>query len=217
MNNSIFSSKSQQSTSPYHTVTAMDSNTQQSMKYNAWVLAQTLKGQTRSNSWSDSLDDFRINDVSRSVLGDSNRVFYDNLKKAYADLLYCFDLLPQRAQVLKFLSTPPAPYGNGVEFSTECQSCKRTTRGAACLHCKKYLLSCSICQLPVRGASNACLACGHGGHTVFVLYLKTIIVKLKAFNSISQLHLLEWFRKYEICPTCGCRCLDSNANLFFLE
>lgn len=156
----------QQSTSPYHTVTAMDSNAQQTMKYNAWMLAQSLKGQTRSNSWSDSLDDFRVNDVSRSVLGDTHRVFYDNLKKAYADLLYCYNLLPQRAHMLKFLSFPPAPYGNGVEFITECQNCRRTTRGAACMHCRKYLLSCSICQLPVRGASNACLACGHGGHTV---------------------------------------------------
>jgi WD repeat-containing protein 59 len=195
----------------------MDTNAQQTMKYNAWILAQSLKGQTRSNSWSDSLDEFRINEVNRSLLGDSNRFFYDSLKKAYADILYCYNLLPQRAQVLKFLSIPPAPFGNGVEFITECQICRRTNRGAACLHCKKYLLNCSICQLPVRGASNACLSCGHGGHTVSSINFIKNIQFHNVFSQHQQLHLLEWFRKYEICPTCGCRCLDSNANLFFLN
>lgn len=136
------------------------------MKYNAWLLSQHLKGQTRSNSWSDSLDDYRINEVNRSLLGDSNRNLYDNLKKSYADILYCYGLLSQRAQVLKYLSVPPAPVCNGVEFVTECQTCRKTTRGPSCLHCKKHLFSCSLCQLPVRGAANACLSCGHGGHTV---------------------------------------------------
>lgn len=195
----------------------MDSNLQQTMKHSAWLLAQNLKGQTRSNSWSDSLDEFRVNEVNRSLLGDSNKFFYDNLKKAYADILYCYNLLPQRAHVLKFLYIPPAPFGNGVEFSTECQLCHRTNRGAYCLNCKKYLLNCSICLLPVRGASNACLSCGHGGHTV------SFKIKYRLFTStlniclFPQLHLLEWFRKFEVCPTCGCHCLDSNSNLFFLN
>jgi WD repeat-containing protein 59 len=149
-------------------VTAIDTNSQAAMKYNAWLLSQHLKGQTRSNSWSDdfSFDDYRTSDVNRSLLGESNRFFYDNLKKSYAELLYCYELLPQRAQVLKYLSIPPAPFNNGVEFVTECQTCRKTTRGPSCLHCKKYLLYCSLCQLPVRGAANACLACGHAGHTV---------------------------------------------------
>ena len=141
-------------------------NSQAAMKYNAWLLSQHLKGQTRSNSWSDSLDDYRINEVNRSLLGDTNRNFYDTLKKSYADILYCYGLLSHRAQVLKYLSVPPTPICSGVEFVTECQICRKTTRGPACLHCKKYLLTCSLCQLPVRGAANACLACAHGGHTV---------------------------------------------------
>lgn len=136
------------------------------MKHSAWMMAQHLKGQTRSNSWSDSLDDYRINEINRSLLGDTNRVFYDCLKKSYADILYCYGLLPQRAEVLKYLSFPPAPPSNGVEFVTECHVCKKTTRGPSCTHCKKYLLHCSICTLPVRGCANACLSCGHGGHTV---------------------------------------------------
>jgi hypothetical protein len=102
-------------------VTAIDTNSQAAMKYNAWLLSQHLKGQTRSNSWSDdfSFDDYRTSDVNRSLLGESNRFFYDNLKKSYAELLYCYELLPQRAQVLKYLSIPPAPFNNGVEFVSD--------------------------------------------------------------------------------------------------
>lgn len=160
--NSVYA---QQQSSPYHTVNTLDTNLA-TMKHNAWMLAQHFKGQTRSNSWSDSLDDYRVNEVSRSLLGETNRSFYDTLKKCYAEILYCYGLLPKRAQVLKYLSVPPSPVCNGVEFVTECSTCRKTTRGPACLHCKKYLLYCSLCQLPVRGAANACLSCGHGGHTV---------------------------------------------------
>ena len=149
------------------------------MKYNAWMLAQHFKGQTRSNSWSDSLDDYRMNEVNRSLLGDFHRNFYDTLKKSYADILYCYGLLSERAQVLKYLSVAPPPHCNGVEFVTECQSCRKTTRGPSCTHCKKYLLYCSLCQLPVRGAANACLSCGHGGHTVRVFGFKFLEKVLK--------------------------------------
>lgn len=128
----------------------MDVNSQSSIKYNAWILAQHLKGQTRSNSWSDSLDDFRINEINRSILGESNRNFYDTLKKCYADILYCFNLLPARAQVMKFVSIP-VNHPSTVEYTTECGQCKKTSRSPSCLHCKKFLLYCAFCQLPIKG------------------------------------------------------------------
>jgi hypothetical protein len=167
----------------------MDMNTQATMKYNAWVLAQTLKGQTRSNSWSDSLDDFRINEISRSILGDSNRTFYDALKRSYGDILYSFNLLSARAQILKFLSTPP-PQSSTVEFVAECTQCKRITKGPFCVHCKKFLINCGFCTLPIRGSSNSCLGCGHSFHTY---------------------HVLEWFNKHDKCPVplCGCYCTEN--------
>jgi hypothetical protein len=140
----------QQTASPYHTVTAMDANLQFSIKHNAWALAQHLKGQTRSNSWSDSLDDFRINEVNRSVLGESNRIFYDNLKKLYAELLYSFNLLPTRAEMLKFVSVPPI-ISSTVEFAAECSKCKKTSKEPSCPGCKKIMLRCAFCQLPIRG------------------------------------------------------------------
>ena len=144
--------------------------TQTTLKYNAWILAQTLKGQTRSNSWSDSLDDHRINEINRSILGDSNRSFYDCLKRAYADILYCFKLLPSRAQVLKFISTP-MPHSSTVEFMAECSQCRKTVKGAFCAHCKKFLMHCAFCTLPIRGSANSCLGCAHSFHTVSLLLL----------------------------------------------
>lgn len=45
----------------------------------------------------------------------------------------------------------------------------------------------SFC-LFVTGASNFCVACGHGGHTY---------------------HLMTWFESMDVCPSgCGCRCLE---------
>lgn len=141
----------------------------------------------RSNSWSDSLDDYRlgirwrflqsigiilthfcfseISDINRSLLGDSQRTLYDVFKKSYAEMLYCWGLLVQRAKVLKYLSSAASLQIRGVEFVTECTRCKRTTLGPSCQNCKKPLLTCTLCRLPVRGAANACLNCGHGGHT----------------------------------------------------
>lgn len=40
----------------------------------------------------------------------------------------------------------------------------------------------------ILGASNFCVACGHGGHTY---------------------HLMSWFESMDVCPSgCGCRCLE---------
>uniref|UniRef100_A0A182SMP7 WDR59/RTC1-like RING zinc finger domain-containing protein n=1 Tax=Anopheles maculatus TaxID=74869 RepID=A0A182SMP7_9DIPT len=160
----------QPSGSPYHTILPVDPSSNQ-----GWILAQQLK-HLRSNSWSDSLDDIRLGGPSSSavvgfggdignkcLLGDSNRYLYDNFKRSYAEMLYRWGLLVQRAKVLKYLSnyvdTPRC-----VEFVTECLNCCRV--GApACASCKKPVLYCSLCRLPVRGAANACLHCGHGGHT----------------------------------------------------
>lgn len=177
--------------SPYHTILPIDT-TQSSMKHNAFHLAQQLK-QMRSNSWSDSLDDFRLglNEINRSLLGgDLQKNLHDTFKKCYADILYSWGLLNQRALVLKYLSTPP-PSTGGVEFITECKRCKRSTRGPCCSNCKKPLLTCTLCRLPVRGAAICCLLCSHGGHTE---------------------HLKKWFDKYDVCAYgCGCKCVQQST------
>lgn len=160
---------------------------------NVWNLAQQLK-HLRSNSWSDSLDDCRIagiGDINRSLLGDSNRYLYDNFKRAYAEMLYRWGLLVTRTKILKYLSSYVDP-PRCVEFVTECPLCCRIG-SPACSTCKKPVLYCTLCRLPVRGAANACLHCGHGGHTE---------------------HMRIWFDKYDECATgCGCHCLQKSSAL----
>ncbi|XP_058820049.1 GATOR complex protein Wdr59 isoform X1 [Topomyia yanbarensis] len=175
--------------SPYHTILPVDSTNSNAV----WSLAQQLK-HLRSNSWSDSLDDCRIaglGDINRSLLGDSNRYLYDNFKRSYAEMLYRWGLLVTRTKVLKYLShyvDPP----RCVEFVTECLHCCRVG-SPACATCRKLVLYCTLCRLPVRGAANACLNCGHGGHTE---------------------HMRIWFEKYDECATgCGCHCLQKSSAL----
>lgn len=73
------------------------------------------------------------------------------------------------------------------EFGVYCSHCRSEVRGTQCAICKGFTFQCAICHVAVRGSSNFCLTCGHGGHTS---------------------HMMEWFRTQEVCPTgCGCHCL----------
>lgn len=74
-----------------------------------------------------------------------------------------------------------------AEFGVYCCHCRNQVRGTQCAVCKRLTFQCAICHVAVRGSSNFCLSCGHGGHTS---------------------HMMEWFRSQEVCPTgCGCHCL----------
>lgn len=70
----------------------------------------------------------------------------------------------QRAKVLKYVSSSNEIYRD-VEFVTECETCSKVSHAPVCKDCHKPLLNCSLCRLPVKGLANACLNCGHGGHT----------------------------------------------------
>lgn len=100
----------------------------------------------------------------RTLLGDSQRHLYDSYKRAYAEMLYRWNLLSPRAKVLKYISVPAEAYRD-VEFVAECSSCMKVTRAPVCKECHSALLKCSLCRLPVKGLANACLSCGHGGHS----------------------------------------------------
>ncbi|XP_006860369.1 PREDICTED: WD repeat-containing protein 59 [Chrysochloris asiatica] len=77
--------------------------------------------------------------------------------------------------------------GWNIEFGVYCSHCRSEVRGTQCAICKGFTFQCAICHVAVRGSSNFCLTCGHGGHTS---------------------HMMEWFRTQEVCPTgCGCHCL----------
>ncbi|KAK4303934.1 hypothetical protein Pmani_024108 [Petrolisthes manimaculis] len=118
---------------------------------------------------------------------------FDDLKKSYADILYRWGLLEQHAMVVKYIHIPPPPH-KGVEFQTECIHCGQSTKGPQCLYCRRFSFNCSICHVAVKGASNFCVVCGHGGHAY---------------------HVLEWFRHHTKCPTgCGCDCIEEMDQLF---
>ncbi|XP_046339697.1 GATOR complex protein WDR59-like isoform X11 [Haliotis rufescens] len=163
----------------------------------------------RSNSWSDSCDDYRILDEpdpaekaaqweqeqhenNCKMLDPAIWSQYDLYKKAYSNLLYKWGLHNQAAHILKFISTSPPPH-KGIEFSVRCTVCHREARGPQCTSCKHLVLECAICHTGVRGAANFCITCTHGGHTE---------------------HMAEWFRTELVCPTgCGCECLKAPTML----
>ncbi|XP_050688408.1 GATOR complex protein WDR59-like isoform X5 [Eriocheir sinensis] len=118
---------------------------------------------------------------------------FDEMKRAYANLLYRWGLLEQHAMVLKYIQMQPSVH-KGVDFQIECVHCGQATKGPQCLYCRRFSFNCSICHVAVKGASNFCVVCGHGGHAY---------------------HILDWFRVHPKCPTgCGCDCLQEMEHLF---
>ncbi|XP_044008732.1 GATOR complex protein WDR59 isoform X2 [Aphidius gifuensis] len=177
--------------SPYHTIHPANTTTE------GWNF-QNIK-HNRSNSWSESLDDLKLNNDSYDngkrikLLDDKNAQLYDSYKKAYAEVLHRWRLLDARAQVLKHVSSLPTETPKEVEFQSECQICIKTSKGPQCSSCKRFAFQCVICHISVRGPSNFCTACGHGGHTK---------------------HLATWFSTETVCPTgCGCCCLRESNSL----
>ncbi|MBN3316641.1 WDR59 protein, partial [Atractosteus spatula] len=125
-------------------------------------------------------------DKNKRLLDPANVLQFDDFKKCYGEILYRWGLREKRAEVLKFTSCPPEPH-KGIEFGVYCCHCRSEVRGTQCAVCKRLTFQCAICHVAVRGSSNFCLSCGHGGHTS---------------------HMMEWFRTQEVCPTgCGCHCL----------
>lgn len=83
-----------------------------------------------------------------------------------------------RAKILKYLSANTEIHRD-VEYVTECTSCARVTKAPLCKECRKPLLKCVLCRLPVKGLANACLNCGHGGHTVHMKIWFSVRTTLK--------------------------------------
>uniref|UniRef100_A0ACB8EAW0 GATOR complex protein wdr59 n=1 Tax=Sphaerodactylus townsendi TaxID=933632 RepID=A0ACB8EAW0_9SAUR len=170
----------------------------------SWNLAG--KEMEHALAWGESSpDDFRFgnlaytdhrdrekdqHDRNKRLLDPANMQQFDDFKKCYGEILYRWGLREKRAEVLKFVSCPPEPH-KGIEFGVYCSHCHSEVRGIQCAACKGFSFQCAICHVAVRGSSNFCLTCGHGGHTS---------------------HMMEWFRTQEVCPTgCGCHCLLENT------
>ncbi|XP_064243145.1 GATOR2 complex protein WDR59 isoform X2 [Passer domesticus] len=166
-----------------------------------WNIANKDTEQTSTPWCESSPDDFRYGNLTypdprerekdqheknKRLLDPANTQQFDDFKKCYGEILYRWGLREKRAEVLKFVSCPPDPH-KGIEFGVYCSHCRSEVRGTQCAICKGFTFQCAICHVAVRGSSNFCLTCGHGGHTS---------------------HMMEWFRTQEVCPTgCGCHCL----------
>ncbi|OQR87302.1 hypothetical protein ACHHYP_09134 [Achlya hypogyna] len=118
-----------------------------------------------------------------AALKDRDR--YDEYRRAYGDVLYHYGALNTRCEMLKHLSTTPAPH-EGLTLALYCHACGHPTSELYCAQCKDFSIKCSVCELVVRGESMFCMLCGHGGH---------------------RAHLATWFATENACPTgCGCWC-----------
>uniref|UniRef100_A0A8C6KRV4 WD repeat domain 59 n=1 Tax=Nothobranchius furzeri TaxID=105023 RepID=A0A8C6KRV4_NOTFU len=127
-----------------------------------------------------------LHDMNKRLLDPANTLQFDDFKKCYGEILYRWGLRDKRADVLKFTSSPPEAH-KGIEFGVYCCHCRSQARGTQCAVCKRLTFQCAICHVAVRGSSNFCLSCGHGGHTS---------------------HMMDWFWRQEECPAgCGCHCL----------
>ncbi|KAM8762694.1 GATOR2 complex protein WDR59 isoform 3-T3 [Acanthopagrus schlegelii] len=175
------------------------SSTSDSITTTTW---NTGRDSEHANPWGESSpDDYRYgnqgytdprerereqHDMNKRLLDPANMLQFDDFKKCYGEILYRWGLREKRADVLKFASCPPEPH-KGIEFGVYCCHCRSQARGTQCAVCKRLTFQCAICHVAVRGSSNFCLSCGHGGHTS---------------------HMMDWFRRQDECPAgCGCHCL----------
>ncbi|KAI1307576.1 GATOR complex protein WDR59 [Halotydeus destructor] len=122
----------------------------------------------------------------------------DKVKLIYGDLLLRWGLYAERAMVLKYVKSyrllRRETVDTTVHIKSQCVTCKHEGQDVACPWCRKVNLVCVICRVGVRGLTNYCQKCGHGGHSS---------------------HMRSWFDKFQVCPTgCGCICLSVNAHAF---
>lgn len=142
------------------------------------------------------------NSLHARILDPEKSLQNDLIKQIYAEVLYRWNLLNQRAMVLKNIgahtqhsslfdhdSSPrQSPADRLPNLINQCHKCRSSCRSVICSKCRYYSFFCSICQLPVKGTGSICTKCLHGGHVT---------------------HYDSWFRSYNFCPTgCGCRCLQ---------
>jgi hypothetical protein len=119
----------------------------------------------------------------------------DAARLGYADMLYRWNLLDQRAEVLRFLNYQPFSADKQVtstHIQVSCYACgtELSTNDKYCINCRKVrkLIRCCFCHILVKGLVNFCVHCGHGGHSS---------------------HMEDWFVKNQqvYCMTgCGCKC-----------
>lgn len=74
----------------------------------------------------------------------------DEYRRVYADILYAWDLLDKRSEVLKY-QTAKLSLNSQVELRSICHDCRQLVKGPSCKDSHCFAFSCSICNLSVRG------------------------------------------------------------------
>ncbi|XP_059167950.1 GATOR complex protein WDR59-like isoform X2 [Physella acuta] len=120
----------------------------------------------RSFSWSESYDEFKIvedkdpkdrvleKEISQhrnnsKMLAPELRQHYEHIKKTYANILFKWGLLNERALILKHTNSIDAEQ-KVIEFPVSCWNCHEDVKGAQCTHCSYTALRCAVCNLGVR-------------------------------------------------------------------
>uniref|UniRef100_A0A0K2T6J0 RWD domain-containing protein n=1 Tax=Lepeophtheirus salmonis TaxID=72036 RepID=A0A0K2T6J0_LEPSM len=125
-----------------------------------------------------------------SLLDPKKNELYNKVKRTYGDILYNWGLFSKRSEVLKRCS----PYQSEVADVFSSVILEKNVDNEVRIAQKN--MSCSLCQLPVKGLASSCLVCGHGGHIQ---------------------HLIQWFTTPETkCPSgCGCLCQKQSGESIF--
>ena len=74
----------------------------------------------------------------------------DEYRRAYANILYAWDLLDKRSEVLKYQVGKQAQNGQ-IKLRSLCQQCGELVKGPSCEASHCFAFTCSICNLSVRG------------------------------------------------------------------
>lgn len=173
---------------------------QLSPEYSPYDVYNTKSSVGKDSSWSppdftseekviDPEEELRKAHRQSSQFLDQNENFrYDQFKRNYAEILYRWEMHPQRTEIVKYCSEKQNNF-RAWDLSLECTTCGGQQRYPCCETCKSFIVKCTVCRISVRGLLSFCRSCGHGGH---------------------MFHLIDWFKQYELCATgCGCPCLKS--------
>ncbi len=88
----------------------------------------------------------------------------DEYRRVYADILYAWDLLDKRSEVLKYQVGKLAQLNGQVKLRSICHQCGQLVKGPSCKESHCFAFTCSICNLSVRGECrqncySTCHAC----------------------------------------------------------
>ncbi|KAI9295853.1 hypothetical protein K502DRAFT_303240 [Neoconidiobolus thromboides FSU 785] len=186
----------------------------------------TLSKQSGNNSllMNQEEKEMKENKQLNSLFSIEEQLKFNFYRALYAEILYKWGLLDQRAELLKNSEILKQDKNHiGLEIHPTCYHClsplefenglnspslgnnnnngnKENVIKRYCKKCYQHRMypKCTICQTFVKGISSFCNICGHGGH---------------------MNHMKEWFdTNFEgenaACPAgCGCNCIEVQAEL----